>query len=122
METQKKLKTYSAEERSQVANEILKQLGGNKFVVMCGVSKMRTLEPSRLGIKMNIPTNKSKANRFTVEYISSLDLYELIFSSEWFDSKEFKLKVNIKVCLPGISCDQLTEVFERVTGFYTKLF
>ena len=61
----------------KIANAILEQLGGNKFIAMTGaknfVSDGNTL-------RMTLPKNRSKANRLYVT-LDATDTYTMYFSS-----------------------------------------
>ena len=96
-----------------VANEIYRQLGGNKFAVMTGAKNFIDLEN---GIRMKIGRNKTNHNWMEVT-LNSLDLYDVAFAKitklgERKSLKEYKNVYN----------DSLVELFERHTGMYTKLF
>ena len=52
--------------RKTVANEIFRQLGGQKFVTMTGANSFIDLEN---GIRMKIGRNKTNANLFEVVLI-----------------------------------------------------
>tara|TARA_B100000029_G_scaffold475010_1_gene517934 strand:- start:13 stop:309 length:297 start_codon:yes stop_codon:yes gene_type:complete len=96
-----------------VANEIYRQLGGNKFAVMTGAKNFIDLEN---GIRMKIGRNKTNHNWMEIT-LNSLDLYDVAFAKltklgERKSLKEYKNVYN----------DSLVELFERHTGMYTKLF
>ena len=96
-----------------VANEIYRQLGGNKFAVMTGAKNFIDLEN---GIRMKIGRNKTNHNWMEITQ-NSLDLYDVAFAKltklgERKSLKEYKNVYN----------DSLVELFERHTGMYTKLF
>ena len=96
-----------------VANEIYRQLGGNKFAVMTGAKNFIDLEN---GIRVKIGRNKTNHNWMEVT-LNSLDLYDVAFAKltklgERKSLKEYKNVYN----------DSLVELFERHTGMYTKLF
>ena len=107
----------------RVADIILAQLGGNRFVAMTGanhfVSDGNTL-------RMQLPKNHSKANRLYIT-LDADDTYTMHFFKytaprlnkktwEWSDGKQETVK---KVA--GIYCDQLQEIFTNVTLLYTHL-
>ena len=99
--------------RKTVANEIFRQLGGQKFVTMTGANSFIDLEN---GIRMKIGRNKTNANLFEV-VLNSMDTYDVTFAKltrlgEWKSVREYKNVYN----------DSLVELFERHTGMYTKLF
>ena len=96
-----------------VANEIYRQLGGNKFAVMTGAKNFIDLEN---GIRMKIGRNKTNHNWMEIT-LNSLDLYDVAFAKltklgERKSLKEYKNVYN----------DSLVELFERHTGMNTKLF
>ena len=96
-----------------IANEIYRQLGGNKFAVMTGAKNFIDIEN---GIRMKIGRNKTNHNWMEVT-LNSLDLYDVAFAKltklgERKSLKEYKNVYN----------DSLVELFERHTGMYTKLF
>lgn len=106
-----------------VAMEILKQLGGNKFLAMTGAKNL-TCDNNSLNMKLS--KNMSKANYLKIT-LNSLDTYDIRFynvtdgrmNMKTFESSPIKNK-DIKV-LNGVYCDQLQEIFTEVTGMYTSL-
>ena len=107
----------------KVAETILQQLGGNRFVSMTGaknfVSDGNTL-------RMSLPRNASKANRLYITLDAS-DTYTMRFfhysparlnrkTYTWSDDKIKEIKT-----LRGVYCDQLQNIFTSVTGMYTHL-
>ena len=96
-----------------IANEIYRQLGGNKFAVMTGAKNFIDIEN---GIRMKIGRNKTNHNWREVT-LNSLDLYDVAFAKltklgERKSLKEYKNVYN----------DSLVELFETHTGMYTKLY
>tara|TARA_Y100000590_G_scaffold445199_1_gene576990 strand:- start:1030 stop:1326 length:297 start_codon:yes stop_codon:yes gene_type:complete len=96
-----------------IANEIYRQLGGNKFAVMTGAKNFIDIEN---GIRMKIGRNKTNHNWMEVT-LNSLDLYDVAFAKltklgERKSLKEYKNVYN----------DSLVELFETHTGMYTKLY
>lgn len=108
-----------------VAQTILNQLGGNRFVAMTGAKNFVALEN---GIKFSIGRNASKANTVKIT-LNGLDLYDI----EFIKFTPFKISVNHKTCAVTTReekteivktyndcyCDMLQEVFTSVTGLYT---
>ena len=97
---------------SHIANEIYRQLGGNKFRVMTGAKMMVSTEN---GIRMRIGRNKTNANFMEVS-LNSLDLYDVTFAKltkmgEMKSVKEYENVYN----------DMLVSIFESHTGMYTTL-
>jgi len=102
-----------------VANEIFRQLGGQKFVTMTGAKAFIGLTKETCGIdgiRMKIGRNKTNHNWMEVT-LNSLDLYDVAFAKltklgERKSLKEYKNVYN----------DSLVELFETHTGMYTKLY
>lgn len=107
-----------------VCETIFRQLGGNRFAYITGtknfISDGNTL-------RMTIIRNKSKANRLYITYDPCKDLYIMEF---WkvtpfkYYSKTGKIVPEKWVSVKRIEdlfFDQLTEIFEDVTGIYTKI-
>ena len=97
---------------SHVANEIYRQLGGNKFRVMTGAKMMVSTEN---GIRMRIGRNKTNANFMEVS-LNGLDLYDVTFAKvtrmgEMKSVREYNNVYN----------DMLVSLFESHTGMYTTL-
>jgi len=96
-----------------VANEILNQLGGRKFMAMTG---SKNLVGGRNFLQMHLTTNKAKAKYLKIE-LTPMDTYTMTFSSL---DKNFNLI--IKAEYENVYCDQLQTIFTEVTGLYTKLY
>ena len=97
---------------SHIANEIYRQLGGNRFRVMTGAKMMVSTEN---GIRMRIGRNKTNANFMEVS-LNGLDLYDVTFAKltkmgEMKSVKEYENVYN----------DMLVSIFESHTGMYTTL-
>ena len=108
------------EGKCEVVRTILEQLGGVQFIIMTGCSNLTVIDGKENlgGLKMNLKTNVSKANRITIE-LTSEDLYDIYFTSEWFDNKKCELISNVKYSEKGVCFSNLTSVFKKVTGFET---
>ena len=94
-----------------VAETILAQLGGNRFVTMTGA---RNFVGSSNKLQFKIPKNQSSANFVTIE-LTPDDLYTVTFA------KYRGLKVTTLKEFDGVYADQLRSIFERYTGLYTSL-
>jgi len=106
-----------------VAQTILDQLGGSKFIVCTG-SKNFTADGNTL--KMKLAGNRSKANYLSIT-LNGLDLYDMSFN------KITEAKFNVKTgkfrkyenkeitVLNGVMFDQLQSLFTSVTGLDTHL-
>ena len=97
---------------SAIANEIYRQLGGNRFRVMTGAKNMVSTEN---GIRMRIGRNKTNANYMEV-VLNSMDLYDITFAkvTRMGEMKSVKTYDNVYN-------DMLVEIFESHTGMYTSL-
>lgn len=106
---------------------ILQQLGGNKFLAMTGAHHLMGDKDS---LHMQLPRNKSKANRLTI----TLD-WDDTYTMRFFYFKSGYVKIDHKkqtaTVIPekefdvykcdGLFFDQLQEIFTEVTGMYTHL-
>ncbi len=106
-----------------VANEILNQLGGNKFIVMTGaknfISDGNTL-------RMTLTKNMSKANRLYIT-LDANDTYTMRFfkyTAPRFNTKTYTFseeKIQEIKTLNDVYCDQLQSIYTDITGQYTHL-
>ena len=97
---------------SDIANEIYRQLGGNRFRVMTGAKNMVSTEN---GIRMRIGRNKTNANYMEV-VLNSMDLYDITFAkvTKMGEMKSVRTYDNVYN-------DMLVSLFESHTGMYTSL-
>ena len=106
----------------EVAREILKQLGGNKFRMMTGAKNFVAGENY---LTMKIGRNKTACNRLKIT-LNSMDTYDMRFSrvsiGRWNSKScgEFK-ETSVKE-YDGVDDDMLQEIFTLHTGMYTRLF
>ncbi|CAH1525884.1 conserved hypothetical protein [Vibrio owensii] len=100
--------------RLRIANTILAQLGGNRFIVMTGAKQFVAIEQ---GLMFTLPACLAKLgiNKVRVELAAS-DTYTMT-----------ALKVNARqgdaievLQESGVYCDQLEQTFEDLTGVYTR--
>ena len=106
-----------------VANNILNQLGGNKFMAMTGAKNL-TYDANSLNI--NLPKNISKANNLKI-VLNGNDLYNVSFTKfsggkmnlKTFEFTELKVKKIQE--FDNVHAEDLQELFTSVTGFDTKL-
>ena len=107
----------------KIADIILEQLGGNKFLAMTGANH---LVSDGNTLRMNLPKNASKANRLWIT-LDADDTYTMNFfkftagrlnkkTFAWTEDK----KVDVKE-IKGVYCDMLQDIFTSVTGMYTHL-
>ena len=97
---------------SAIANEIYRQLGGNRFRVMTGAKNVVSTEN---GIRMRIGRNKTNANYMEV-VLNSMDLYDITFAkvTKMGEMKSVRTYDNVYN-------DMLVSLFESHTGMYTSL-
>lgn len=106
-----------------IANTILNQLGGNAFIAMTGASHFVSDGNT---LRMNLPRNMSKANKLYIT-LTADDLYTMRFfkfAAGRYNSKTYSFSEDKTVeveLFEGVYCDQLQELFTRVTGMYTRL-
>jgi len=93
------------------ASELLKQLGGNKFISMTGA---KDLSFSGLGLTMQIGKNSKGVTHVRFQ-LSSKDLYDITFYS--IRGSNVKTKSKEK----GVYVDQLGKIFKKNTGLKTGL-
>ena len=94
-----------------VAKEILRQLGGNKFIAMTGAKNFGATENS---LTFKIGKNSSSANWVKV-VLNGKDLYDLSFIQVRGD------KIKTLKTYDDVYFDQLQEIFTSFTGMYTHL-
>lgn len=93
------------------ANEILNQLGGNKFIAMVGA----TCYSDNNGNTLIVKFKGSKVANIMHITLNSMDTYDVKISK--FRGLEMKL---VKETL-GAYDDMLRKIFEETTGLYTSL-
>lgn len=102
-------------ERLQIANTILKQLGGRKFEIMTGASKFVALDS---GLRFRLPGaggfTKSGINLVTIT-LNSLDTYDVSFE------RLRGTKITPISKSDGVYCDTLRDIFTDATGLSTSL-
>lgn len=97
----------------QIANTILDQLGGNKFIAMTGANNLVAINK---GLQFKLPANFAKNKINCVQVIlDPSDTYTMKF----IQLKKYDVKVLIKI--EGVFFDQLQEFFKEKTGLDTRL-
>ena len=99
-----------------IAQTILMQLGGNRFLAFTGSSQLTNMGN---GLRMNLARNKTSANRLDIIYDGGTDLYNLRFYRKTFSKKTFEVKVKDIANYEGIYFDMLQSLFTEVTGLRT---
>lgn len=95
----------------KVSETILKQLGGNRFVVMTGAKNFST---SGTNLSFKVGKNAGKVPHINIK-LDDNDTYTVTFSN----IRGTSIKT-IKEC-DGVYCDMLRDVFEETTGMATSL-
>ncbi len=101
-----------------IAQTILQQIGGQRFIVMTGSKNLTDLGN---GLLMSLTKNKTSANRLEIIYDEDWDLYNMRFYRKTFSKKTFKSKTKDIAKYEGVYFDMLEELFTRVTGLNTIL-
>lgn len=113
----------------QIAETILQQLGGGRFIAMTGAKNFKAIKG---GLEMTLARNASKANRLKIT-LTGMDDYNM----EFYRFTPYKVVVRHSGPKPGVYsypekitpvkkynnvyCDQLQGLFTTVTGMYTRL-
>jgi hypothetical protein len=98
---------------TSVAREILNQLGGNRFLAMTGAQSLSLNENS---LAFRIPQSITKRRIAMVRVtLDPMDTYTVDFMTVR------GLKVVTVAKHEGVYCDQLEDIFARVTGLATRL-
>ncbi len=95
-----------------VATEIIKQLGGRRFIAMTG---SKNFVYDSYSLSMRLTRNKAGAQYLNIK-LNGLDLYDMVFMS--FDHAGNK---TIKAEYSNIYFDDLQNIFTSVTGLNTSL-
>lgn len=100
-----------------IAQTILQQIGGKRFVVMTGSKKFLDMGN---GLRMNLSRNKTQANRLEICLDRETDTYTMRFYKQSM-TKHFEVKIKEIASCDTVYCDMLEEMFTSVTGLYTRL-
>ena len=103
----------------KVGNEMLRQLGGRRFMMMVG-AKQPIWNGDKNELGMKIGRNAIGANYFTIR-LNPKDLYDLRFESRRMNRKTYEMSVKVKAEHNDVYADQLQEIFENTTGLYTRM-
>ena len=109
----KKIKESVNERLNQSqAKTLLRQLGGNKFIMMTGAKQMSI---GKNGLTMKIGRNSKSITHVAIDLDRGKDLYIMKF-------------IRVRKGIPkvvkqydGIYADNLNNIFEKETGLYTRL-
>lgn len=103
---------------NQVAQTILQQLGGNKFLAMIGAKNLCSHgAENALSFRLSsvMTSGKNKCNHVKIT-LNGNDLYDVTFS------KIFKMTVKEISSFSDVYAENLVELFESETVLATKLF
>lgn len=100
-----------------VANTILAQLGGGKFVIMTG-AKDFIARPDSLTFKLPGGLTRDRGNRMTIT-LTQDDTYKVQYGRARMRNLEVKYTKLAE--LEDVYADNLRVVFEDLTGFRTSL-
>jgi hypothetical protein len=106
-------KIMELEERKNIAQTIVNQLGGRRFMMMTGVKKFGM--NSKGGIEFKIGRNATSCNHVSIDYNFGKDLYEVTFG------RIRAGKYTVMKKLEEVYFDELQERFTEFTGLYTRL-
>lgn len=98
----------------QVANTILNQLGGNKFIAMTGAKDLMSLNGKGLQFKLPARFAKNGINCVRVT-LNAADLYDVEYG------KVRGLDYKVLNTSSDIYADALRANFSEVTGLYTSI-
>lgn len=100
-------------ENQQITNEILRQLGGGRFVAMTGAKHLCEIER---GLGFALPNNFAKDGINAVKItLDPSDTYTVKFI------RIGRSKLTVIEEVSNVYCDMLQDVFESATGLYTHL-
>ncbi|NTW34276.1 MAG: hypothetical protein HGB12_16930 [Bacteroidetes bacterium] len=109
---------------TEITQELIKQLGDNKFLMMTGCKKLMFADVTETNknywLRMNLMQNKSGANRLKI-FLMGDDTYTMKFYHQTIN-KNFDCIITKEQTFEGVYHDMLQNIFTKVTGLYTKLF
>lgn len=99
--------------------QLLAQLGGNKFLAMTGAKDLVTDEKNN-SLTMSLPKNESRANRLIIT-LQDDDLYTVKFFNLTTKRGSSVPVSKQKASFNNVAADQLQELFTTITGLSTSL-
>lgn len=97
------------QDKKAIAIQILKQLGGNRFIAMTGAKNFGIMS-DRTGIAFSIP--RANSVKYVRIILNSMDTYDMEF---------LNTKIQVIAKDNDIYNDQLQSIFTARTGLYTHL-
>lgn len=103
----------------QVANEILRQIGGKRFCVMTGANSLVASQEGLGQLSFKIP--KSNGINCVKITLTPMDTYTMEFSYVQRSKNPPFIIHKIRETVSDVYFDQLEEIFSNKTGLTTKL-
>lgn len=100
--------------QNQIAQTILQQLGGNRFMVMTG---SKNFVASSNALSFSLARNASKANRCVITLDEGSDTYVV----EFWNVNMKKVTMTTLKKYEGVYFDMLQSIFSDFTGLATSL-
>jgi len=101
-----------------VANEIFRQIGGKRFVVMTGAKYVTAI---RGGLELRLPRAKDGINLVEIMYNKGADDYTMSFYRFQAPTLKREWKKTLKKQYKNIYADDLQRLFTDATGLDTHL-
>jgi hypothetical protein len=102
--------------KMKIAETILNQIGGNRFLAMTGAKNLIAHEN---GLAFKLPKQaKNKINYIKIT-LNDLDLYDVEYGN--IKMKKYDFTYTVKKEAYGLYFDQLEDNFTQNTGLYTRL-
>lgn len=99
-------------ENMKIAQEILRQLGGTRFVAMTGAKHIAEVDK---GIGFQVPGRCTKSGVNAVKITLVNDTYTIKFM------RITSTKLNVIEEVSDVYCDMLQRIFTEKTGLYTHI-
>ena len=107
------MKEQSVNEARLDPQQLLQQLGGNRFIMMVGAKNL-VVDKSKNELHMKIGRNSKGVSHVRIR-LSSMDLYDM----EFLQVRAGKIKIKSKE--KGVYADQLGKMFKKNTGMNVRL-
>ena len=107
------MKEQSVNEARLDPQQLLQQLGGNRFIMMVGAKNL-VVDKSKNELHMKIGRNAKGVSHVRIR-LSSMDLYDM----EFLQVRAGKIKIKSKE--KGVYADQLGKMFKKNTGMNVRL-
>jgi hypothetical protein len=108
--------------QKQIAGEILRQLGGHRFIAMSGASNFGCFYngDGNVVTTFKIGKNSKGITHVRIEYTEGSDLYDMSFIKNGYNKKQVYVHT-IVANHEQVYCDMLVPLFEQETGMRTNL-